>query len=183
MTATEFLAMGETQERLELVDGVVVMSPRPTPLHQLILGLIFQQLRQWVERHSGAACFPDVDWELHPQKVYSPDIVCYAPGRLQGVPTRLTEAPDLLIEILSPGTKAFDLTTKKDDYERYGVAEFWAVDPVDVRVRCYRRSGAQLLEVAGAGGADGPDRLESSALPGFVLDLRPLREAAGRAGQ
>lgn len=182
MTAAEFLAAGPTEERLELVDGVVVMSPRPTPLHQLILGLIFQQLQGWVAQHAGAACFPEVDLELHSHKVYSPDLVCYAPGRLKGIPSHLTEAPDLLIEILSPGTKAFDLTTKKDDYERHGVAEFWAIDPVDVRVRCYRRSGAQLLEVAGAGGAAGGDRVESSGLSGFVLDLRPLRDAASRAG-
>lgn len=159
------------------------MSPRPTMFHQTLLRLTLKQLEKWLDQNPGADCFPEVDWELSPHNVYSPDLACYAPGRSPRIQARLSEPPDLLIEILSPGTKAFDLTTKKDDYERHGVAEFWAIDPLDLRVRCYRRAGSQLLEAAGAGGADGADRVESRALPGFVLDLRPLREAAAQAGR
>jgi Uma2 family endonuclease len=181
MTAAEFLALGPTQERLELVDGVVVMSPRPTPLHQTILRLVLKQIDAWIDEHPGAACFPEVDWELRPHNVYQPDIVCYAPGRLQGIPTHLAETPDLIIEILSPSTKSFDLTTKKDDYEQHGIAEYWAIDPRDARVRCYRREGAKLIEVASAGGADQGNTVESSSLPGFVFDLLPLREAVASA--
>lgn len=172
MAAADFFAIGETDERLELVDGVVLMSPRPTPLHQTILRLILRQLETWLDANPGAACFPEVDWELRPDTVYSPDIACYAPGRLHAIPSRLAEPPDLVIEILSPGTKAFDLTTKKDDYERCAVAEYWAIDSTDARLRCYRRSGPALVESPLSG-----DTLSSSALPGFTLDLRPLRAA------
>jgi Uma2 family endonuclease len=75
-----------------------------------------------------------------------------------------------VIEILSPGTKAFDLTTKKDDYERCGVAEYWAIDSSDARLRCYRREGRNLVEISVAG-----ESVASTALAGFVLDLRPIR--------
>lgn len=172
MTAAEFFAIGETEERLHLVDGVVVMSPRPTLVHQKILRLLLKQLGAYLDRHPGAECFPDVDWELRPNTVYSPDIACYAPGRLSVTPARLTSAPDLVIEILSPVTKAFDLTTKKDDYERCGVGEYWTIDSADARLRCYRRDAGRLAEVAITG-----ETVESVALPGLVLHLRPLRAA------
>ncbi|MFG0284136.1 MAG: Uma2 family endonuclease [Phycisphaerales bacterium JB039] len=176
MSAADFFAIGETSECLQLVDGVVLMSPRPTPLHQTILRLVLRQIERYLDDHPGAACFPEVDWELRPDTVYSPDIACYAPGRIGDIPARLTTAPDLIIEILSPGTKAFDLTTKKDDYETCGVGEYWTIDPVDVRLRCYRRSGDRLLEAVPEEGA-----VASVALPGLTLDLGPLRAAANKS--
>lgn len=176
MSAADFFTIGQTSERLELVDGVVLMSPRPTPLHQTMLRLILRQVEQYLDEHQGAACFPEVDWELRPDTVYSPDIACYVPGRLQTIPARLTEPPDLVIEILSPGTKAFDLTTKKDDYERCAVGEYWVIDSADAQARCYRRDGQRLVESLTEG-----FQLRATALPGFILDLRPLQAAV--AGQ
>jgi Uma2 family endonuclease len=175
MTASEYLALGETAERTELIDGVVCMSPRPTTRHQAALSLVQFQLELFVRSSPGFRYFPDVDLELGPSTVYAPDLVCYRPGRVTGFPGALTEAPDLIVEVLSPGTKAFDLTTKKDDYERFGVGEYWAVDPGDGRVRCYCRQETLLVEAPVSG-----DTLASTALPGFTLDIRPLRDLAGQ---
>lgn len=171
MTAANFLSQSETRERYELVDGVVVMSPRPTPWHQEVVRLIMEQLGAYMKTARGTRCFADVDLVLATGKVYAPDIVCYRPGRLPRIPNVLEVAPDLVIEILSPGTKAFDLTTKRDDYEKFGVAEYLAYDPADGKLRCYRRDGDNLLDTPMAG-----DAFESVALPGWKLDLRPLRE-------
>lgn len=176
LTADEFFALGETADRLELIDGVVCMSPRPTSRHQAVIVLLIEQLTAYAKRVAGTRILPDVDWELAPNRVYAPDVLCYRPGRLVGFPIRLNTPPDLVIEILSPGTKAFDLTAKKDDYERYGVGEYWTVDPADARVRCYRRQGDLLIEAPVTG-----DRLESAALPGFSLDLKPLKDLAAQA--
>jgi Uma2 family endonuclease len=46
--------------------------------------------------------------------------------------------PDLLVEILSPGNKDFDLIKKKDLYERFGVKEYWIVDPDTKLALCYQ---------------------------------------------
>lgn len=170
MTATEFLVQGETVERYELVDGVIVMSPRPTPWHQEIVRLFMEQLGAHMRTARGTRCFADVDLVLSDEKVYAPDIVCYRPGRLTRIPRVLEIAPDLVIEVLSPGTKAFDLTTKRDDYEKFGVGEYLAYDPADGKLRCYRRSGAVLLDIPVSG-----EVFESVALPGWKLDLKPLR--------
>ncbi|MEX2217273.1 MAG: Uma2 family endonuclease [Phycisphaerales bacterium] len=173
MGADDFLGLGQTRERYELVHGVVCMSPRPNTLHQTLLLLIAEQLRAYCRSQAGARVFPDVDVVVAGDTVYAPDLVCYLPGRVKGYPVRLDTAPDLVVEILSHGTKAFDLTTKLDDYQKFGVPEYWTYDPSDGQLRCFRRNGAELVRVPVSG-----ERVESTALPGFVLDLRPLREAA-----
>ncbi len=172
MTAGEFLAIGETEERLQLIDGVVVMSPRPTGRHQNSIRLIQQQLERYLLTNPGAIYFVEVDLKLSDRKVYTPDLACYRAGRDVGIPDRLTLPPDLIIEVLSPGNKAFDLTKKKDDYESFGIGEYWAFDPADGRLRVYTREGDSLLERAVR-----DESVPSAALPDFTLDLRPLRSA------
>lgn len=171
MTAAEYLAHGETIERHELVDGVVFMSPRPNLRHQEVIRRIQRQVETFVDAHPGCWCFADVDLVLANDRVYAPDLVCYLPGRLDKLPTVLKVPPDLLVEVLSPGTKAFDLTTKRNDYEAFGVGEYWAYDPADGRLRRFQRSGGKLVEAAPAG-----DFAECLVLPGWSLDLRPLRQ-------
>ncbi len=170
MTADEYLALGETQERYQLIDGVVTMSPKPTPLHQGLIVQIIFHLETFARANPGVLVFPDTDVRFGPHLVYEPDISVYRTGRLTGVPRRLTEAPDLIVEVLSPGSKALDLITKRSDYERFGVGEYWVIDPATGGVRCWRRQGVQFVEAA----ADG-ESLASTAIPGFVLDLGAIR--------
>jgi Uma2 family endonuclease len=174
MSAEEFLRLGETRDRYELVHGVVCMSPRPASLHQRLLSLIQFQLELYLRDHPGAMYLPEVNVRISADTVYSPDIVCFQPGRLAGFPIFVEVAPDLVIEVLSPGSKAFDLTTKRGDFEKFGVAEYWTYDPKDGSLRCFRRDRGRLVEAPVSG-----ERISSTALSGFTLDLRPLRDAAG----
>jgi Uma2 family endonuclease len=171
LTAAQFFDLGQSAERYELVDGVVVMSPRPTPLHQAALLLVLNQLKQYTDANPGAHVFPEVDWKLSDHRVYAPDIVCYAPGRLNGVPERLTQTPDLVIEILSPSTRALDLSTKRADYAHAGLPEYWAIDPATAAAHCFRNDGQQLAEHQCEG-----DTLASAILENLRVNLVPLRE-------
>jgi Uma2 family endonuclease len=173
MGAEEYLALGETSENYELVDGVVCMSPKPSPRHQKVLRLIQRQLEAFADAHPGVEYFPDSDVVLDARVVLAPDLACYRAGRLPRVPERLDVIPDLVIEILSPSNRAYDLTQKRAIYGRYGVGEYWVVDPEDGSVKCFRRDGPQLVECQVAG-----NLLEAVAIDGLVLDLRPLRELA-----
>jgi Uma2 family endonuclease len=173
MTADDFFALGETENRYELIDGVLVMSPSPTMRHQNIMRAILRQLEQMADRTPGLQIAVDVDIEFSPAVVYRPDLAVYRAGRVANVPERLREAPDLVIEILSPGTKARDLATKRADYERFGVAEYWTVDQSGGAIRCWRRSGPGFQEAAVTG-----DALPSAAIQGFTLDLRTVRAMA-----
>jgi Uma2 family endonuclease len=173
MTADEYCAIGETAERTELIDGVVVMSPSPQPRHQQVVQRVFRQLDAYADAIGGMV-FLDTDVRLASSHVYRPDVVAYAAGKLISIPDRLTSPPDLAIEVLSAGTAAYDLITKRDDYERFGVGEYWVVDPRTAAVRCWKRQGSRLVEVVPEG-----DSVASASLPGFVMDMRPIRAVAG----
>lgn len=60
MSADEFLALSETQERYELIEGAVARLTRPTPRHQTIMSKLIFQLEGYIERNGGAY-FPEVD--------------------------------------------------------------------------------------------------------------------------
>lgn len=181
MTADEFLALGETSERYELIEGVVVMSPSPTARHNVMLLEIALQLRRYGDETGEITVVPETDVRFMADKVYRPDISVYAAEAVPSLSGRLSLPPALIIEVLSPGTKSLDLLTKRDDYDAAGVLEYWAADPATGDVRCWQRqTGAaghsRLCEIPPEG-----DTVTSTAFAGLVLDLRPLRKIAGTA--
>lgn len=173
MRAEDFFAVGETQERYELIDGVVMMSPSPRPRHWKAAQEIILQLGIFARAGGGIAdVYSETDLQIHDRSVFRPDVCVYAARPAAAIPDRLTLAPDLVVEVLSPGTQALDLITKRDEYERYGVKEHWVVDPANARIRAWRRQQERLIEALVEEGA-----LPSSAIPGFALDLRALAQA------
>ncbi len=174
MSAEEFLALGETEQRLELVDGVVVVSPSPIPLHQRVAGLLFAQLLQAAEQMPDMQVYYETDVVLARRLVYCPDIVAYSPGRLQSVPARLDLPPDLVVEVLSPENRKKDLVTKREDYEKHGVGEYWIVEPDGVAVTVLARQGAQFVEQSIVG-----DVIVCRSIPGVRVDLARARRGIG----
>jgi Uma2 family endonuclease len=79
----------------------------------------------------------------------------------------------LVVEILSAATRQHDLVTKRKRYARFGVAEYWVVDPVIERVEVYRREGQALVRVEELSLEDGAT-LDTPFLPGFALPLSQL---------
>ena len=174
MTNEEYLAIGETAHRYELVNGVVFMSPSPSSAHQRIIRRLLAQLDGACERIPGLEALSEYDVSLAPGLVYQPDVAVFAPGRFKEDAGH-SIVPDLAIEVISPSSKAYDLITKRQDYERFGVREYWVIDPSDGSVRAWRGNSVRFAEVEVEG-----DALASTAIPGFVLDLRPIRQMTGR---
>ncbi len=114
----------------QLVEGELIMSPAPAPDHQVVSGNIYLLLRMAV-RGKGVVLYSPLDVYLDLENAYQPDIVVI----LKGSKARITRKgvygpPDVVVEILSPSTAYYDLTQKKDVYERSGVREYWIVDPL-----------------------------------------------------
>lgn len=115
----------------ELIDNVIYMSLSPVYNHQEVLLEISSQLKEKL-KHSGKVTIAPFDVFLNEtNNAVQPDIaviltsntgVLVPNGYFHGV-------PDIIIEILSPGNKEFDLVKKKELYERFGVKEYWMVDP------------------------------------------------------
>jgi Uma2 family endonuclease len=171
MSADEYLSLGETPDRYELIHGVVCMSPSPGADPGALAVEITHQLA-----NAGVRTFAEIDLRILGDTVYRPDICAYRAERIVGRVRRLPPAPDLVVEILSPSSKALDLITKRADYERAGVGEYWVVDPETLRFRVWRREGAVLVEAPVEADAA---TLACGALPGFMLDLRAVQALFG----
>ena len=89
----------------------------------------------------------------------------------------LQGAPDLVVEILSKGTRRLDERIKLDAYERCGVQEYWIFDPFRRGVQAWERSGDGLQAKSFLSASAG-DVLSSPLLPGFELPLAELFEAS-----
>ena len=104
--------------------------------------------------------------------VVEPDLLYVSNERAAEVLSvqHLTGAPDLVIEIASPGTRNRDETIKRRLYERSSVTEYWVVDPdIDV-IRIYRRSGERFerpVELS----READDVLTTALLPGLEMPL------------
>jgi len=174
MGAEDFFAIGETEQRYELINGVVLMSPSPKPRHAKAVQELLMQLGLFVRGGGVADTFIETDLLIHSLAVFRPDLCVYARPPVFPIPDRLSTAPDLVVEVLSPGSEAMDYITKKDEYERMGVKEYWVIDPADGRVRAWHREKNQLIESLVEG-----DGLTSAAITGFRLDIRALARALG----
>jgi len=132
----------------QLINNNLVMSPAPTDPHQKILMDISAQLFFYVSKNQlGEVRVAPYDVYFNRKNVYQPDIVFVAKENINKIKEDgLHGAPDLVIEILSPPTAKYDLEDKKDVYERYGVKEYWAVDPVSKQIYFFKLVKDEYVE-------------------------------------
>ncbi len=116
---------------VQLIKNELVMSPSPLNVHQKVLDKIYRQIGDFVEvNHLGETRFAPFDVYLDKRNVFQPDVVFISNENLHKIEANgLHGAPDLVIEVLSPSTVKHDFGKKKDVYERYGVKEYWIIDP------------------------------------------------------
>ncbi len=159
----------------QLIKGVLVMSPSPSPVHQEILKSIGVRLVTWVEpRGLGKVYFAPIDVYFTNQDVYQPDIIFISKDRLEIIGDKRIDGPgDLIIEILSPATAYYDLRIKKDVYEKSGVKEYWIVDPLEKIIEVHVNEDGrfrlhQSVRVAG--------EVVSVLVEGFKIDLKEIFE-------
>jgi Uma2 family endonuclease len=118
-------------DRHELINGELIVTPVPIPRHQIISSNIDFALQRHVRENSlGRVLHAPTGVRFTPDNLLIPDIIFTAHDRLHVIGSKYVDAPpDLAVEILSPGTRRRDLTVKRDLYARFGVREYWIVDP------------------------------------------------------
>jgi len=118
-------------DRLELIEGEIIVTPSPSPMHQLVVHRLAGLLdRAIVESGLGLVLESPLDVFLAAGNVLQPDLIVLLPDRIHLFgPARVESAPSLAIEIISPSTSTYDRVAKRDLYARYGVPEYWLVDP------------------------------------------------------
>jgi Uma2 family endonuclease len=133
-TVNSYLSGPEQLRRTELVWGIVREPPAPKYGHQSVVTRTVVLLDQHVrEQASGRVCVSPVDVVLDASKglVLQPDIVFVSNAHLEIVRDQIWGAPDLVAEVLSTATRRRDRTLKWRWYRRYGVREYWLIDPVE----------------------------------------------------
>jgi Uma2 family endonuclease len=124
-TVAELDRMPDDGRRYELVDGALVVSPRPTQIHQVVALRIASALEQATP--SGLQVVPEPAVMISSSTEFDPDVVVVGLATI-GDP-KVTTPPLLVVEVRSPKTALVDLNTKKAAYERFGVEAYWIVVP------------------------------------------------------
>ena len=179
VTAEDYRALPEGGPQYQLIEGDLYMSPAPNRFHQDISRNIGLIIGNYLETHPiGTVYNAPFDVYLDHDNVFQPDFVFVARENY-GV---LTDAgvegvPELVIEILSPGTAKLDRNAKQRVYARCGVKEMWLVDPETTTVAVYnlQQNAVQPAAVYAIG-----DQFTSGFFPGLVFSVARFFQAIRR---
>lgn len=136
----EFARLPDDGNRYEVIGGELYVTPSPRLDHQDIVGALVVRLRPFVDEHGlGKVYAGPVDVLFAKGDYLAPDLVFLASHHFGFRTQRGIEGPpDLVVEVLSPGTAVRDRTLKRQRYALYGVPEYWTVDVDRRRVEIYR---------------------------------------------
>ncbi len=132
----------------QLINNNLVMSPSPLDIHQVVLMEIFFEFRTFLNKSKlGKLRIAPYDVHFSKQNILQPDITFIKNENLNKIKERgIFGAPDLVIEILSPSTYKYDMEDKKLIYERYGVQEYFIVDPQSGDVYAFKLEEGEFVE-------------------------------------
>ena len=165
---SDYLLLPEGDRR-ELIEGDFYVAPAPTTRHQRILRRIYDILSPFVDQNKlGEIFLPPVDVVLSDLNVVQPDILFISNNQRHIITEAyISGAPDLVVEILSPSTADRDRQSKLDLYDRFGVREYWIVDPNEntIQVIEMETGGQNATRTYTSGSAS------SALLPGLDVPL------------
>ncbi len=174
ITFEDWLRFPEDGNLYEILGGELAVSPPPTLRHQRIGRKLLRAIDSYFEeRSSGEVFYAPTGVRLSAEDVLEPDLVAVLREHFDRMADEryVTGVPDLVVEILSPGTAGRDLGAKREIYERAGVPEYWIVDPVAAAIQVLTLVDGTFQEV-------GPYRrsqtLVSPLLPGLAIQLAKI---------
>ena len=178
LTYDDYLLFPDDGKRHELIDGEHYVTPAPILKHQLISGNLHGLIWSYLQQHRiGRVFAAPLDVIFSNFDVVEPDVLYISSERMaQLEPSQWVKgAPNLVVEIGSPSTRRRDETIKHRLYERFGVDEYWVVDPKVKTIKVYRRNEEQYVGVAELTLGNN-DTLTTPLLPGLDLPLFTIFE-------
>lgn len=139
--------------RYEILDGILIVSPSPIPVHQRAIGRILMALTH--------ACPPDhevfvspLDWQPDERTSLQPDVLVVATDRIGE--KNIRQNPAIVIEVLSPSSRRYDRLLKFDRYAEAGIGQYWLIDPARPLVEIHDLDAAGRYRLIASGEADEP---------------------------
>lgn len=131
---------------VEFADGRVEVLPMPTTLHQLIVMNLYRALFAFTDSDKrGTVLVAPLRVRLRPGKYREPDVIFMLAKHASRMGERWWDGADLVMEVVSdePEDRQRDLVTKRKEYARAGIPEYWIVDPHERRITVLKRSGSR----------------------------------------
>ena len=150
LTYEDYCALPNDGRRYEILEGELAVTPSPNRAHQRVsrnfLFMLHTHVREW---NLGEVFSAPFDVILEKTSVVVPDLLFVSRDRLGVVTDRGVEgAPDLIVEIVSPGTARRDRVEKAQLYARHGVPHYWLVDPDAHSIEAFELAGGQYRRTA-----------------------------------
>lgn len=167
VTEEEYLEICDEDLKAELIGGVLVVSTPASVRHEQLQGFLQALLRTHVEAHSlGTVLGSRTPMRLE-DEYFEPDILFVAQNRLERLGLVFLDGPaDLVVEIVSPDSRALDRVVKRRAYEKHGVREYWLIDPERESAAFYLLEEKKYEEILTEEGI-----YRSQAVPGFWLKV------------
>jgi Uma2 family endonuclease len=173
LTIADLEAMPEDGNRYELIEGELFVSGVPSLVHQGIVRDSIFVLGAYLSKKPVGQIYPGPGVIFSDFSSVIPDLVFVSNERLNEIASgdRIKGAPELIIEILSPGAEneRRDRHAKRQLYKKYGVKEYWVTNAQRREVEVYRTARLRLVTTLGM-----RDELTSPLLPGFRCRVKDI---------
>lgn len=168
LSLEEFARLPDEPGKQELSDGEVIIVPPPHAIHNKISLRLFRVLDVWMAAAGIGEVWHEAGFQLDAQTVRQPDVAVGIGHRAVPATGWYRGAPDIAIEVLSPGNSAEDIELKISQYIAAGAKLVWIVSPKARQVRVCRADGTAVV-------LREPQSLNGEPLlPGFTLPLADL---------
>lgn len=136
LTADELFNFPDDGKRREIIEGVLYVAAAPSRPHQEVLVQLTLLVGNLVAAtKSGRAYFSPVDVRFSAHDLVQPDLIYIRRERLHLYRGHIMDGPpDLVMEVISPSNRGYDLTEKARLYEKYAVPEYWVFDPENHKI-------------------------------------------------
>jgi Uma2 family endonuclease len=166
---------------VEFSDGILEVLPMPTTSHQRLVLYLYKLLDSFVsDRDLGEVLTAPLPVRLRPGKFREPDVLFMRKSHARQLGEKFWDRADLVMEVVSPDPEARrrDRLTKRREYARAKIGEYWIVDPQKETVTVLRLSGARYVV---HGEFRRGTQAASALLSGFTVDVSASFDRAFRA--
>lgn len=172
-TVEDYLQLGEMKTPCQLINGELIMSPSPSPQHQMISSKLNDLLKAEARKTGGIVFYALMDLYLDNRNVFQPDLIYVSEKNKNIITDRGIEGvPDLVVEIISPSNVFSDRNTKLKAYLEFGITEYWIVDPgnntLEIYLASQKNPEVPHFYLAGEG------KVASTVLQSINFDLKEI---------
>lgn len=172
-TTEDYTALPEGAP-FELINGKLIFMPSPTSLHQQISMNLSSLLHVFARKNKlGRVLTAPMDVYLDKKNVFQPDILFVSKKREDIIGKFIQGAPELIVEIASPSTKAKDESEKLAAYSKFGVQEYWLINPKAQEVTVYFKNGKKMKKKETL---KKNQVLKTMTIKGFIVDVADIFE-------